>query len=76
MLTVGPRIWRETMKIVENEKCIQQELEFGEKRENEQNETETLHDLAYGKKQRKTWKMREAQYKTWNIARNIEKRGK
>ena len=51
MLTVGPRMWRETMKIVENEKCIQQELEFGEKRENEQNETETLHDLAYGKKQ-------------------------
>ena len=33
MLTIGPRIWRETMKIVENEKYIQQDLEFGEKRE-------------------------------------------
>ena len=75
MLTVGPRMWRETMKIVENEKCIQQELEFGEKRENEQNETETLHDLAYGKKQRKSWKRRKDQCKTWNMASNIEKRG-
>ena len=33
MLSVGPRIWRETMKIFENEKCIFQDLEFGEKTE-------------------------------------------
>ena len=33
MLTVGPRMWQEKMIIMENEKCIQQDLEFEEKRE-------------------------------------------
>ena len=33
MLTVGPRIWRETMKFVENEEFILQDLEFREKTE-------------------------------------------
>ena len=46
------------------------------KEKNEENETETLHDLEYGKKQWKTWKMRKAQCKNWNMVRNIEKRGK
>ena len=36
----------------------------------------TLLDLKYGKKKWKTWKIRKAQCKTWNIARNIEKNGK
>ena len=31
MNTVGLRIWRETTKFVENEKCILQDLHFGAK---------------------------------------------
>ena len=33
MHTVGPGIWLETMKIIENEKCILLDLEYGEKAE-------------------------------------------
>ena len=32
---VGPGIWRETLKNVENEKSKLQELEYGEKTEND-----------------------------------------
>ena len=31
MLTVGPRIWQELLKNVENEKCTLQDLENGKK---------------------------------------------
>ena len=33
MLTVGPRIWQETLKILENEICTLQDLDYGVKTE-------------------------------------------
>ena len=33
MHTVGPGIWLETLKRLENEKCTLQDLEYGEKTE-------------------------------------------
>jgi hypothetical protein len=36
----------------------------------------TLKDLAYGKKSEKTWKMIHTHFRTRNMARNAEKRGK
>ena len=33
MQSVGPEIWRETLKNVENEKCTLQDLEYAEKTE-------------------------------------------
>jgi hypothetical protein len=41
-----------------------------------ENETQTLYELEYGKKWWKTWKMRNAHCRTWNMTRNTEKRGK
>jgi hypothetical protein len=37
-----------------------------------ENETQTLFGLEYGKKHRKTWKMRIAQCSTWNMAKNLK----
>ena len=34
MHTVGPKIWRETLKSMESEKCTLQDLDYGEKTEN------------------------------------------
>ena len=34
------------------------------------NKKKILYDLAYGKKHSKTWNMRNAQCRTWNMARN------
>ena len=39
---------------------------------NVENETQTLFDLEYGKKHRKTWKMRIAQCSIWNMARKLK----
>jgi hypothetical protein len=39
-----------------------------------ENETQTLFGLEYGKKHRKTWKMRIAQCSTWNMAKNMKNR--
>ena len=36
-----------------------------------ENETQTLQDLEYGQKQSKTWKMRNAHSRTWNMARKV-----
>ena len=36
------------------------------------NEKQTLFDLEYGKKNRKTWKMRIYQCSTWNMAKNLK----
>jgi hypothetical protein len=43
---------------------------------NVEKEIHTLHDLEYGEKILKSWKMRKAHCKTWNMSRNIEKREK
>ena len=37
-----------------------------------ENETQTLFGLEYGKKHRKTWKMRIAQCSIWNMARKLK----
>jgi hypothetical protein len=34
--TIGPGIWRETLKNVKNEKCTLYELEYGKKTEKEE----------------------------------------
>ena len=39
---VGPEIWRETLKIVKNEKCTLQGLDMARKVKNVENETQTL----------------------------------
>ena len=39
---------------------------------NVENETLTLYDQEYGEKHSKTWKMRNAQCRTWNMARILE----
>ena len=49
---------------------------MGTKLKNVENDTQTLYEQEYGKKNGKTWKMRTAQCKTWNMSRNSEKRGK
>ena len=42
------------------------------KLKNVENETQTLFGLEYGEKHSKTWKMRNAQCRTWNMARILE----
>ena len=37
-----------------------------------ENETQTLFDLEYGKKHSKTWKMRTAHCRNWNITRKMK----
>ena len=37
-----------------------------------ENETQTLFDLEYGEKHSETWKMRNAQCRTWNMARKLK----
>ena len=51
MHTVGPGIWRETLKIMENEKCTLQNLEYGRKVKIMENENNKLQDVEYGEKQ-------------------------
>ena len=36
------------------------------------NETQTLCDLEYGEKHSKTWKMRKAHCRNWNMARKLK----
>ena len=36
------------------------------------NETQTLYDLEYGEKHSKTWKMRKAHCRNWNMARKLK----
>ena len=48
--TVGPRIWLETLKNVENEKYTQQTWTMARKLKKVENETETLYDLEHGDK--------------------------
>ena len=68
MYTVGPGIWRETIKMwkMRNEHCRTWKL--ARKLKNVGNETRILYDLAYGKKHSKTWKMRNAHCRTWSMA--------
>ena len=42
---------------------------------NVEDDAQTLYEQEYGKKNRKIWKRRKDQCKTWNMASNIEKRG-
>jgi hypothetical protein len=37
-----------------------------------ENENHTLYDLQYGEKHRKSWKMRNAHCRTWNMARKLK----
>jgi len=84
MQTVGP-IWRETVKNLKNGKYTLLNGNMARKLKNVENETQTLYWLEYGKKHWKTWKMRNipcktcvrnAQCRTWNMARKQKKRGK
>ena len=53
--TVGPGIWRETLKKVENENCTLQDLVYGDKPgERNKYEKHTRQNLEYGEKQLKT----------------------
>jgi len=65
--TVGPGKWRETFKNVKNEKNP-----LARKLNNEKNETQTLFDMEYREKHWKRWKMRNAHYRTWNMARKLK----
>ena len=57
MNTLGPGIWQEILKNVENEKCTLQNLEYGEKTlKNEENKKCTLQDMEYGEKTEKCGK--------------------
>ena len=48
---VGPGIWRETLKNLQNEKHTKQDLDYGKKTEkNMANETQKLCDLEHVKK--------------------------
>ena len=43
---------------------------------NVEDDAQTLYEQEYGKKNRKIWKRRKDQCKTWNMSRNSKKRGK
>jgi hypothetical protein len=43
---------------------------------NVENETQTLFDLEYCEKHQKTWKMSNANFRTWSMARITEKHDK
>ena len=47
-IMVGPGIWRETWKNVQNEKHALQDLENGEKQKNVKKEKCKLQDIEYG----------------------------
>ena len=36
------------------------------------NETQTLYDLEYGEKHSKTWKMRNAHFRNWNMTKKLK----
>ena len=40
------------------------------------NETQTLYNLEYGEKHSKTWKMRNAHFRNWNMTKKTETRKK
>jgi hypothetical protein len=42
------------------------------KLKNVENETQTLFDLKYGEKHSKTCKMKNAQFRTWRMARKLK----
>ena len=69
-------MWRETVKNVKNEKYTLWDIDSSEKSKKKklENETQTLCDLPYGEKHRKKCKMRNTHCRTWNMARNSEKR--
>ena len=57
----------------ENEKCTLQDLNLWQETiKNVENETQTVFDLEYGGIHSKTWKMRNAHCRTWNIARKLK----
>ena len=76
MHTLGPGIWQEALKNLENEKCTHQEMEYDEKPE--RGGKQEMHTVETGIWQEtlKKWKMRNAHCRTWNMARNTEKREK
>ena len=74
--SVWPGTWRETLKNDENVKCTLYDLEYGQKTEKcGKWETHTI-GVEYGLKQWKTWKMWNANFMTYNMARNTENHGK
>ena len=66
---------RNTEKI-KNEKYTQQSCIMARELKNVENETQTLFDLEYGKKNSKACKMKNTHCRSQNMARNTEKREK
>ena len=64
------------LKYVKNEKRTLQDQKYGEKHwKTWKNENATV-GLIIWRENGKMWKMRNAHYRTWNMAINTEKRGK
>ena len=65
-------------EILKTEKYISMICLMAKKKnlKNVENETQTLYDLEYGKKQWKTWKIRNSHCRTWNMVRKLKKLGK
>ena len=72
MHTLGPGIWQEALKNLENEKCTHQEMEYDEKPE--RGGKQEMHTVETGIWQEtlKKWKMRNAHCRTWNMVRNLK----
>ena len=72
MHTLGPGIWQEALKNLENEKCTHQEMEYDEKPE--RGGKQEMHTVETGIWQEtlKIWKMRNAHCRTWNMVRNLK----
>ena len=64
--SVGIGIWQETAKIWKIHTV--ESWILARKSTNIENETKTLYDLEYGEKHWKTWKMKIAHCRTWNMA--------
>jgi hypothetical protein len=55
-----------------NVKSTLRDLEYDKKTEKRGKVTPKLFDLEYGGKHSKTWKIRNAHYQTWNMARKLK----
>ena len=76
MNTVGHRLWQETLKNVENDTQTLYYLEYGEK--HWKYGTWWMHTVGPRTWQEnwKLWKMKNTRCRTWNMARNTERRDK
>ena len=73
---IGSGIWRETLKRGKNEKCSLQDLEYGQKTE-EMLKMRDTHFRTCNMASKLTNEENENSHgRTWNMARNTEKREK